>query len=300
MMSLLTPSNTYSPEKLRADYDKLVKVSPSLPVSCHKREGVVMIEHFQPHFWETESSTGESIAKLWNNPEIRKKAEDRTAKHYKTIYKSEIRRNLAFYSKAVLPTIYRPVLTKGIVMKYKAKKILDPCVGWGGRLLGTLCIPETTFTGIEPYSKTYNGLQEIARSAGVANRCFLHCDGAEAILPSLPSGEYDMVLTSPPYFTLEIYGNEDTQSINKFHTWDDWCEGFLKVVIRECVRCLKPGGISAWSVKNMPKYKLKDKVQEYHKEVGFALVATEGMTSTPRNSGKEAKINEETFIFKKE
>ena len=294
------PANTYAPAELTADYAKLVKATPVLPISCHKREGMIILEHYQPHFWETESSTGDSIAKLWNNAEIRKLAEERTAKHYKTIYKSEIRRNLAFYSKAVLPTMYRPLLTKAIVQKYNAKKVLDPCVGWGGRLLGTLCIPETTFTGIEPFSKTYNGLREIANSVGVLNRAFLHNDGAEVILPTLPSGEYDMILTSPPYFTLEVYGHEESQSVNKFNTWELWCENFLKVVIKECIRCLKDGGVSAWSVKNMPKYKLKDKVVEYHKAFGFVIAETEGMTSTARNQGKAAKINEETFIFRKE
>ena len=294
-----TPANTYTADEMTADYAKLVKAVPALPLSCHKREGMIIIEHHQPHFWETESATGDSIAKLWNNAELRKKAEERTAKHYKTIYKSEIRRNLAFYSKAVLPTMYRPLLTKAIVNKYEAKKVLDPSVGWGGRLIGTLCIPGTTFTGIEPYSKTYNGLREIARDVGVLDRAFLHNNGAEVVLPTLPSGEYDMILTSPPYFTLEVYGHEESQSVNKYSTWDSWCENFLKVVIRECIRCLKPGGISAWSVKNMPKYKLKDKVVEYHKDLGFTITAIEGMTSTPRNSGKEAKINEETFIFRK-
>jgi len=289
----------YSEEELAKDYAKLVSSSPTLPVSCHHRQGMKVLEHFNPHFWETEGPTGDSIAKLWTDPEVRQKAVERTLKHFIKVYKSEIRRNLAFYSKAPLPTMYRPILTKALVEKLGAKNVLDCCVGWGGRLIGTLSVPGTHFTGIEPASRTYQALTNIATHVGVNDRATLINAPAESALLNLQTGVYDLVLTSPPYFNLEVYGHEDTQSIHLNNTWDAWCENFLKVCIRECCRCLSENGVSAWSVKNMPKYKLKDKVFEYHTEFGYEHYATEGMTSTPRNTGKTSKLTEETFLFRK-
>jgi len=294
-----TPYTPHTNQDMTRDYHKLVLHNPTFPVSCHKREGMLILEHYQPHFWETESANGESIAKNWNNAELRQKALERTQKHYTTIYKSEIRRNIAFYGKSILPTMYRPMLTKALVKHFNAKSVLDPCVGWGGRLIGTLCIPNTTFTGIEPYTKTFNGLKSIADFCNVKERATLLNQCAEDALLTLPDANYDMILTSPPYYTLEIYSHEETQSSERYKSWDDWCSVFLEVVIRECIRCLKPGGVSAWSVKNMPKYKLKDKVFEYHNKYGFEHFETQGMTSTARNQGKAAKVNEETFIFRK-
>lgn len=294
-----SPADTHTEAEMLADWGKLSSKPAGWIVSCHSRQGMLLLEHFQPHIWETEGPTGESIAKLWNDEGLRAKAHERTAKHYKTIYKSEIRRNLAFFSKAPLPTMYRPLLAKGLVFNTGAKKVLDPCVGWGGRMLGTLCVDGTTFTGCEPSTRTFAGLQAMAALCGVADRAFLHCAGAEDVLPTLPSEEYDMVLTSPPYFTLEVYCHEDTQSVKKFATWDAWVTGWLDPVIRECLRCLKPTGQSLWSVKNMPKCKLKDAVFAIHEKYGWKYNSTGGMMATPRNSGAESKLTEETYSFRK-
>jgi len=293
------PFTTNSDDDMRNDWKKLASSENKTLVSCHNREGMLIIETFQPHFWDVESPTGESIAKNWNDAELRQKALERTQQHYTKIYKSEIRRNLAFFSKAPLPTVYRPILTKGIVAYCKAKNVLDCSVGWGGRLLGTLSHKDTHFTGIEPFTKTYKGLQDMAKFCGVSDRATLLMEGAEDALPKLQSKSYDLVITSPPYFDLEVYSHEETQSVKKFPTWDSWCENFLEKVIRECLRCLKDDGTSAWSVKNMKKQKLKDKVFEYHEKYGWECKEVVGMSATPRNTGGKAKITEETFLFKK-
>jgi tRNA1(Val) A37 N6-methylase TrmN6 len=284
---------------MRADWSKLCSAVPATIVSAHHRQGMLLLEHYQPHFWETESPTGESIAKLWNDADLRAKALERTQKHYKVIYKSEIRRNIAFFSKAPLPTMYRPMLTKSVVLHTGAKKVLDPCIGWGGRMLGTLAVDGTTFEGCDPSTKTHSGLQQIAAFCKIADRATLHCAGAEVVLPTLPSGSYDLVLTSPPYFTLEVYTHEETQSVKKHSDWDAWVAGWLDPVIRECLRCLKADGVSAWSVKNMRKQKLLDEVVRIHTKYGFTHTETMGMSSTQRNTGGKAKLTEETLLFRR-
>lgn len=291
------PYDSHSESVMNKDYEKLVTAEPKHVISCHHRQGMKILEHFQPHFWETESPTGESIANLWNNEDLRNLAIERVKKHYNKLYKSEVRRNISFYSQAPLPTMYRPLLTKSIVSFTQAKHILDPCIGWGGRLLGTLCLPDTTFTGCEPNTKTFAGLNQIAKFCKAFERTTIYNDGAENILPTLQSEAYDLILTSPPYFTLEIYCHEDSQSVNQYKTWEEWVTKWLDLVIKESLRCLKKTGTSAWSVKNMPKYALKDEVIKIHKKYGFVLKDTMGMSSTPRNQGQKAKINEETFLF---
>jgi hypothetical protein len=294
-----SPHTQHDETTLRKDWLRLQTAPPKTLVSSHNREGMLLVEHFQPHFWSVESPTGESIAKAWNDPVLRQKAEERTRKHYTTVYKSEIRRNLAFFSKAPLPTVYRPLLTKGIVSSTGAKRVLDCSIGWGGRMLGTLAVEGTTFEGCEPCTATHTGLTEMAAFLGLSDRVVLHRGGAEEVLPTLPSKSYDLMLTSPPYFDLEVYSHEDTQSLRKFPTWEAWRDGFLRPVVREVLRCLNDDGVSAWSVKNLKSYRLQDVVREMHQEAGWELVATCGMTATPRNTGKVAKVTEETFLFRR-
>jgi hypothetical protein len=293
-----SPADTHTDAEMCADWHKLCAATPSIVEGARRRVGMLLLTHHQPHFWETEGPTGDSIAKLWTNERLRASAVERTRKHYKVIYKSEIRRNIAFFSKAPLPTMYRPLLTKSIVLRTGATRVLDPCVGWGGRMVGTLAVDGTTFEGCEPFTKTYKGLVEIAEFCKISDRVTLHHAGAEAVLPTLPAGVYDLVLTSPPYFTLEVYGHEETQSINKHTEWDSWVSGWLDPVIRECLRCLKVGGISAWSVKNIKKHKLLDAVVTIHKKYGFTHYDTVGMSSTPRNRGGKARLAEETLLFR--
>jgi len=290
---------TYTDTELAQDFISLTRAMPRLPVGARQRQGMKVLEHYQPHFWETEGSNGRSIAKLWDDEALKKKVidNDRTFKRVGKLYVSEIRRNLAFFGNAPLPTMYRPLLTKAIVQKYNAKTVLDPCVGWGGRLLGCLA-SGVSFAGIEPYTKTYSGLKKIADVFGKETHVVLYNEGAETVLPRL-SETFDMVLTSPPYFDLEVYGDEETQSIKRFPTWDAWLDGFLDPVIRECLRCLKTDGVSAWSVKNMGTRKLEAEVKAIHKKYGFCCVATEGMKAPARNRGGDARTSEETFIFRR-
>lgn len=299
MNDLTTPITTHPDNVLRADWTALHTAPLKTTISSHDRQGLKLVEQFQPHIWNVEGPTGQSIAKHWDNPVLRAKAEERTAKHYKTIYKSEIRRNLAFFSKAPLPTIYRPLLTKGIVSATNSLRVLDCSIGWGGRLLGTLALPNTTFEGCEPCVATYTGLTEMSAFLGLTERVVLHNAPAETILPTLPSATYDLMITSPPYFDLEVYSHEPTQSIKTFPSWEEWCEGFLAPVLHECLRCLKPSGVSAWSVKNMAWYGLRDKVVELHEAQNWRLSEVVGMRSTPRNTGKSAILTEETLMFRK-
>ena len=290
----------YTNEDLVQDFTYLRNATPRLPVGSRQRSGMKILEHFQPHLWETRGANGNSVAELWNDEALMKKVidNDRTFKRVGKLYVSEIRRNLAFYGNAPLPTMYRPLLTKAIVRKYNATTVLDPCVGWGGRLLGCLAAG-VRFTGIEPSTKTHEGLRSIVEMFGKDQSVTLFKEGAENVLPSLPSESFDMILTSPPYFDLEIYCDEETQSVKKFSTWEAWLSGFLEPIIRECLRCLKEKGVSAWSVKNMGTRKLETEVKAIHKKYGYDCVATEGMTAPARNRGRKARMSEETFIFQK-
>ena len=294
-----TPHTTYTELALRKDWKALLKAHSRRLVNCVSRQGLSILEHHQPNFWNVENSKGQSIAKNWNNPELRKEAEERTMKHYTKMYKSEVRRNIAFYSGSPLPTAYRPLLAKSIVDFCNAKKVLDCSIGWGGRMIGTLALEGTTFEGCEPCSATYDGLVNIVSFLGMEDRVKLHKAGAEDVLPTLPSQSYDLMITSPPYYNLEIYSHEESQSIKKFPSWDEWIEKFIEPVVREVLRCLKEDGVSAWSVKNFRKYKLQDIIFQLHKKYGWEHTETFAMTSTPRNKGETSKVGEETFLFKK-
>jgi DNA modification methylase len=121
--------------------------------------------------------------------------------------------------------------------------------------------------------------------------------------------KFDIVLTSPPYFNLELYTAGD-QSTLAYKTWEDWTEKWLKVVILGCLACLKDGGVSCWSVKNFKsdkKYPLADVTKKIHKDAGWELIKTVTMTGSGRPGGKRIEggeekrgSEEETFCFRRQ
>ena len=81
---------------------------------------------------------------------------------------------------------------------------------------------------------------------------------------------FDCCITSPPYYDLEIYSNEETQSINKFQTYESWLENFIDPIIKYVTEhCTK---FSCWSVKNFTtdqEYEFQKDVADIHEKYGW-------------------------------
>ena len=87
-------------------------------------------------------------------------------------------------------------------------------------------------------------------------------------------GKVDLIFTSPPYFDLERYSDETTQSSFRFPSLSEWLEGFVFQTLRRSVRCLKPGGHLALNVADNPTYGVEiiEPVIEFVRtELGFQL-----------------------------
>ena len=142
----------------------------------------------------------------------------------------------------------------------------------------------------------------------VAKRCTIIPSPAEVGLLEACEG-YDMILTSPPYFNLEDYSDESTQSMKKYPTWEKWLTEWLDPIITMSLTCLKPGGTSCWSVKNFKTdrhYYLADEVKEAHQRLGWKLVKIVSMTGSGRPGGGRIKdgletrgSQEDTYCFQK-
>ena len=67
----------------------------------------------------------------------------------------------------------------------------------------------------------------------------LQCIGSEDVV--LEENSVDVAFTSPPYFSLELYSDEPTQSHVKYPTFPQWRDGFLKETLMRTFRAVKPG-----------------------------------------------------------
>lgn len=125
----------------------------------------------------------------------------------------------------------------------EGETFFDYSCGFGARLLGVLsskkCI---NYIGCEPNTQAYKELQFlgelIEETHNEINRYFILNQGSEVEIP-LDDESVDFSFSSPPYFTLERYSNEETQCYNKFPILEDWLEGYVRGTIKNLYRILK-------------------------------------------------------------
>lgn len=266
--------------------------------------GLNIIKRYMTHIYDVKNHKGKSITNLFTKENIRK-ALIVNRKTHSTPYVSEIIRQLGFIAGTSKVTMYRPLLTKRIIDYFEAKNVLDVCVGWGGRMLGCACKEDVMYTGIEPLSLTFSGLTKIVEDLNLKNVTLLN--GCAEDLVSTLEPAYDLALTSPPYYNLEIYSDEESQS-HHYNSYEEWVERFLKPTVYGVISKLKENGKSCWSVKNFKtdkKYNLYDDIVKLHEDKGWKKLDVEfyvgncmrpGMTDC---QGKAMKNKEVTYVFSK-
>lgn len=132
--------------------------------------------------------------------------------------------------------IFRPIVAMEIYSRFPDHKhVLDPTMGWGGRLVGGALRALDSYTGIDsnrnlqkPYSDMTAFLQE--RSTIKINTHF--CD---AVYFDYSTVFYNMVFTSPPYETKEIYRDMSIPN--------NWYFDFYEPLFRNTWEYLQPGGV---------------------------------------------------------
>jgi hypothetical protein len=146
---------------------------------------------------------------------------------------------------------FKPAAAAAVIKFFNAKSVLDPCAGWGDRLVAA-CACGVRYVGVDPNSSNFEGYSGIIRRYGksgyaeVFEECFEDFDAGES--------RFDLAFTSPPYFDTERYSqgtpSESVQSWKKYPTVERWCDGFLKPFVARCFKAVRPGGIVAVNIKD--------------------------------------------------
>ena len=96
-------------------------------------------------------------------------------------------------------------MTKKILEELDCKTVFDPCIGWGGRMVGTTCLEDGNYTGCEPCTTTFHGLEKIKNELELESQVnLINKPVEEALDNELKDMLFDCYLTSPPYYDLEF------------------------------------------------------------------------------------------------
>lgn len=141
--------------------------------------------------------------------------------------------------------IFKPVTAMEIYSRFNPKSVLDFSMGWGGRLVGACALNISNYIGIDTNKnlrEPYRRMCRLLKQLGTETNIKLMFKDALAVDYSVL--EYDLVLTSPPYYNIEVYDGM------KPRTEEEWDFEFYAPLFAETYKYLKRGG---HYVLNIPK-----------------------------------------------
>ena len=147
-----------------------------------------------------------------------------------------------------IPTNFLPMKVRMLVDYYmnEGENFLDFSCGFGGRMLGVLSSKKNlNYFGFEPGTETFDQLKILSKYISEAFNCEekteIYKQGSEESLPNEWIEKMDFCFSSPPYFDLERYSDEDTQCYIKYPNLDDWLKGYVSPTISNIYKALKKG-----------------------------------------------------------
>ena len=129
----------------------------------------------------------------------------------------------------------------------KVNTVLDFSMGWGDRLCGFYASKATKYIGIDPRTENhpiYNRQKEFYETwmGKKKETIFIESPAEDADLTKYEDS-VDLIFTSPPYFSVERYSYDDTQSWVRHKNIDRWNKDFLHKALNNVLTTLKKGGL---------------------------------------------------------
>jgi tRNA1(Val) A37 N6-methylase TrmN6 len=204
-------------------------------------------------------------------------------------------------------TAFPPLHAKFFADKFLPKDtsgiIVDPCAGWGGRLLGSLLINRkhrVHYDGIDPElrnEEAYEGLKRRVNIwlknelTGPRNATLFYKpfeDWIDTKAAHSLSGKTDLVITSPPYFVAENYNPKNQhQSANRYPEYIEWRD---RILLKGAYKLLKPNGHFVLNIADVSEApKLERDARKLAAEAGFVSAGFYKLAMTISPAQRKAK-----------
>lgn len=154
---------------------------------------------------------------------------------------------------------FRPNVAKALYDKFGSKTVLDFSMGWGDRLAGFYAGNTTEhYVGLDPKADNHP-LYKLQKEFYTKHTSFFentkssdfYIKPAEEFHFTQYTEYFDMVFTSPPYFNVEHYSADETQSFKRYKVIDTWNTDFLHKVLTNLYPSVKLNGIVAINISDV-------------------------------------------------
>ena len=133
--------------------------------------------------------------------------------------------------------IMKPLNCMEIYKKYKGRRVLNFCAGWGGTAVAAAALKIDAFYGIEINSNLKGSYERMVSYLATKSPTKMDIRIEDALSTDYTTMDYDLVFTSPPYYALEKYPNN-----TKYNSREDMNDLFYRPVFEATYNGLQPGG----------------------------------------------------------
>jgi 16S rRNA G966 N2-methylase RsmD len=187
-----------------------------------------------------------------------KKLVEKTFKLHKIITPKTLRDEIYYSIKEC--SAFRPINLVYIIKLFGSKSVLDPCSGWGDRLIASISA-DVRYVGVDPnilLLPKYKKMIEFFAPKNKHNRYTMIQSTIQDA--KLPNEKFDLVFTSPPYFKIEKYSNAGEVVDSNEH---EWFNNFMIPMIQKTYEKLKYNGHMVLVINQMPNEHYISKMQKY-------------------------------------
>lgn len=189
---------------------------------------------------------------------------------------------------------------------------LDTSMGFGSRM-SSVVLSGHNYCGFDPNKELFKQLKKYKKFLKENNlieenqKIGLYNHGSEIYRPELKE-LFDVSFTSPPYFNLEKYSNDESASTKNYNDYRKWVDEFVIPTIFNTYLYLKVGGYAMINIKNITKKEtcFDDYFKAFGYINGFEYVETFDLKISKKQYGKQYNdekgvINntEPVMVFKK-
>jgi 16S rRNA G966 N2-methylase RsmD len=222
------------------DFEKLRNTDCKL-LNLGSHIGDKIVNYFTAHErLNTLGRKGISFFDIYNNrKELIKKAYIKKLLDYhlennQSIYRAWHRVSNLYFSSI---SIFKPIIAKSIYCKFNPTSILDFTMGWGGRMVGACSLDIQNYIGIDLNKKLKKPLTNMSKFLNDYSKTNIKLIFKDALLVDYKKLYYDFVLTSPPYYNIELYSG------TKKRTIEEWNKNFYEPLFYKTFDGLQKDGI---------------------------------------------------------
>ena len=197
------------------------------------------------------------------------------------------------YGPRMICSNFHLVVCTSVLNFFKSKRWLDPSAGWGDRLISAINYGECEYRATDPSACLQEKYSEMINALALDNDKYrITQEGFEEA--NIEKNYYDLVFTSPPFFDLEKYTNEPSQSHIKYNTLEDWVINFMYPLLRKSFRALVQNGHLCLYISDNVGSKIKyvDRVKDYLKII-------KGLKYVGKIAWTTGKYPREMIVYKK-